>query len=269
MSTEQIKVLVNGACGKMGKAVVEAVSEAEGMYVNAFVDVCNNVEEQAKTTLKEKVEGVTICNTLSEGLYKCKPDVVVDFTNPTVVYENITAIIENNVRPVVGTTGLTVQQVEDVTQKCADKKLGGLIAPNFAIGAVLMMKFAQKASKYFDHAEIIELHHNRKLDAPSGTAIKTAEMMELEQEKFGPTNIDDKELIEGARGAASRKGLHIHSVRLPGLVAHQEVLLAGSGQMLTIRHDSFDRKSFMPGVVLAVRNVMTQSELIYGLDNIL
>ncbi|MGD9581809.1 MAG: 4-hydroxy-tetrahydrodipicolinate reductase, partial [Vampirovibrionia bacterium] len=145
----------------------------------------------------------------------------------------------------------------------------GLIAPNFAIGAVLMMEFSQRAAKYFDNVEIIELHHNKKLDAPSGTAIKTAELIEQSQEKFGSTNVDDKELMKGARGAVSEKNIHIHSVRLPGLVAHQEVYLAGASQMLTIRHDSFDRKSFMPGVVLSIRNVMSQNTLIYGLENIL
>lgn len=269
MSTEQIKVLVNGACGRMGQAVVEAVIEAEGMNVTAFVDLCDDVETKAKALLGNSASNTVICKDLSEGIDRSNPDVVVDFTNPTVVYENISTIINKNVRPVIGTTGLTIQQVEELTQKCVSKNLGGLIAPNFAIGAVLMMQFAQKSAKYFDHAEIIELHHNKKLDAPSGTAIKTAEMMENEQEKFGPTNINDKELMQGARGAVSRKNIHLHSVRLPGLVAHQEVLLAGSGQMLTIRHDSFDRKSFMPGVVLAVRNVMSQSKLIYGLEYIL
>lgn len=269
MSETKIKVLVCGACGKMGTAVIGAVKEQTDMDIVALVDISDNLPDHADKLLNSKLNTLVLEKSLAKALNLSKPDVVVDFTNPSFVYEHTRTIIDNGVRPVIGTTGLTSVQVEELLQMLAAKKLGGLIAPNFAIGAVLMMQFAQKAAKYFDHAEILELHHNKKLDAPSGTAIKTAELMEQSQEIFGKSNVVDKELVSGARGAVSKKNIHIHSVRLPGLVAHQEVYLAGPGQMLTIRHDSFDRVSFMPGVVLSIRNVMTQNKLIYGLENIL
>lgn len=268
MSNEKIKVMVSGAFGKMGTAVVEAVIEQPDMEIVALVDICEDINVKAKQLLGS-TKDVFLHNCIRKALETTKPDVVVDFTNPSTVFNNTNYIIEAGARPIVGTTGLTTEQLQELTRFAKSKKLGGLIAPNFAIGAVLMMEFSQKAAKYFDNVEIIELHHNKKLDAPSGTAIKTAELIEESQDIFGSTNVDDKELMQGARGAVSKKKIHIHSVRLPGLVAHQEVYLAGSSQMLTIRHDSFDRKSFMPGVVLSIRNVMSQNTLIYGLENIL
>jgi 4-hydroxy-tetrahydrodipicolinate reductase len=169
---------------------------------------------------------------------------------------------------VVGTTGFTEEQIAELTGRSKEKHLGGLIAPNFAIGAVLMMEFAQKAAQYFPDVEIIELHHEHKLDAPSGTAIKTAEMIsEVRQEKI-QGQPDEVESIPGARGA-NYQGMRIHSVRLPGLIAHQQVQFGSTGEGLTIRHDSYDRSSFMTGVALACRKVMTLNELIYGLEKLL
>lgn len=268
MSNEKIKVMVSGAFGKMGSAVIEAVAEQSDMKIVALVDICEDMDTKA-TQLLGSTKEVLLHNCMKKALETTIPDVVVDFTNPSTVYKNTKTIIEYGARPVIGTTGLTPEQLQELTNYAGSKQIGGLVAPNFAIGAVLMMEFSQKAAKYFENVEIIELHHNKKLDAPSGTAIKTAELIEESQDRFGPTNVDDKELIQGARGAVTKKNIHIHSVRLPGLVAHQEVYLAGSSQMLTIRHDSFDRKSFMPGVVLSIRNVMSQKTLIYGLENIL
>lgn len=269
MSTKKIRVLVSGACGKMGSEVVKAVSAESDMEIVALVDIVDDMEVRFCENLKDSVKGVSFESNLSKALASVKPDVAVDFTNPLLVYDNTIAMISAGVSPVIGTTGLTVSEVQEIIKISKKEKIGGLIAPNFAIGAVLMMQFAKKASQYFDNAEIVELHHNNKLDAPSGTAIKTAELMEEEQEIFGQKNVKDKELIQGARGAVSKKNIHIHSVRLPGLVAHQEVYLAGSGQMLTIRHDSFDRTSFMPGVVKAIRSVVKENQVLYGLENIL
>lgn len=265
----KIKVMVSGACGRMGSEVVKAVSNQEDMEISGLIDICEDMKDKMSLILKNRLETVYFGNDLKKSMESSKPDVVVDFTNPTLVYENTHAILSAGVRPVIGTTGLSREQLKELTDLSRQNKLGGLVAPNFAIGAVLMMQFAKKAAQYFDHAEIVELHHNKKLDAPSGTAIKTAELMEQQQNNFGPSNVKDEELIKGARGAVSQKNIHIHSIRLPGLVAHQEVYLAGNGQMLTIRHDSFDRTSFMPGVVMAIRNVMKQNELLYGLENIL
>jgi 4-hydroxy-tetrahydrodipicolinate reductase len=206
---------------------------------------------------------------LHELLTREKPDVCVDFTHPDAVFGNAMAMIQAGCRPVIGTTGLSQAQLAELDAALRAKGLGGMVVPNFAIGAVLMMKFAQEAAKYFDHAEIIELHHNKKADAPSGTAIKTAELMRQSQSQFGPTNAPEKETITGARGAAGPADIHIHSVRLPGYIAHQEVILGGPGQILTIRHDSMDRACFMPGVALACKKVLGLTGLVYGLEHIL
>jgi 4-hydroxy-tetrahydrodipicolinate reductase len=269
MSQEKIRVLICGACGKMGQAVVNAVRAESDMEIVALVDVSPDLPACIAKIYPDIKKEIVVDTDLRNAIHCAKPDVAVDFTNPAVVYENTSLYIENNVRPIIGTTGLSSSQLQEVIQNSKSKKLGGLIAPNFAIGAVLMMQFAKTASKYFDHAEIVELHHNRKLDAPSGTAIKTAELMTEAQEQFSTSNVDDKETIPGARGAVTNSNIHIHSVRLPGLVAHQEVYMAGPGQLLTIRHDSFDRVSFMPGVVLAIRKALSQNIIVYGLENIL
>jgi 4-hydroxy-tetrahydrodipicolinate reductase len=269
MCADKIKVLISGACGRMGQAVVKAVQEQEDMEIVALVDISDNLENFADKNLLNKSKNIVLNKKLKNALEQLKVDAAVDFTNPALVYEHTVTMIEKNVSPIIGTTGLTANQLQEIIKQSEEKNLGGMIAPNFAIGAVLMMQFAKKASEYFDHAEILELHHNKKLDAPSGTAIKTAELMGSVQKTFGKTNIDDKETLKGSRGGVSENNIHIHSVRLPGLVAHQEVYLAGPGQMLTIRHDSFDRVSFMPGVILAIRNAMSQNKIVYGLENIL
>jgi 4-hydroxy-tetrahydrodipicolinate reductase len=164
---------------------------------------------------------------------------------------------------------LKPEQLEALRQQLEQLDLGGMVIPNFAIGAILLMKFAKEAAQYFDHAEIIELHHNRKADAPSGTSIKTAQLMSESCAQFGTTNQPEKETITGARGATTKAGIHIHSVRLPGLLAHEEVLLGGPGQLLTLRHDSFDRTCFMPGVLLCIKKVVDLSGLVYGMEEIL
>ncbi|SQC69780.1 Dihydrodipicolinate reductase [Listeria fleischmannii subsp. fleischmannii] len=187
---------------------------------------------------------------------------------PSVAYSNTKQIIQHGARAVVGTTGFTSEQIKELQTLSSEKKVGSLIAPNFAVGAVLMMQFAEKAAEYFPNVEIIELHHDKKLDAPSGTAVKTAEMMAKTREKIKQGANGEVESIQGARGA-DYEGMRIHSVRLPGLVAHQEVIFGDVGQGLTIRHDSYDRISFMSGVALAIRKTAEYDTLIYGLENIL
>lgn len=258
--SEKIKVAVSGACGKMGQAVVKAVKEERDLELVAAIDVLCS---------EETLGGVMVEDSLELALEQKDIDVVVDFTMPDLVYKHTRLILEHDARPVIGTTGLTEEQLAEIKQISEQKGLGCLVAPNFAVGAVLMMMFAQKASKYFSNAEIIETHHNKKKDAPSGTAIKTAQLMAQEREKFGLDNCAETETLQGSRGGTTAAGIHIHSVRLPGFVAHQEVIFGGSGQALTIRHDSFDRISFMPGVVLGIRQVMANNEFVYGLENIL
>ena len=195
-------------------------------------------------------------------------DVCIDFTIPKVAYDHTRFALEHGLAPVVGTTGFTTEEITDLIDLSREKNIGGLIAPNFAIGAVLLMQFAAQAAKYFPNVEIIELHHDKKKDAPSGTAVKTAELISQVRQPQGQGAPDEEESLPGARGA-NYQGMHIHSVRLPGLVAHQEVIFGSQGEGLTLRHDSYDRVSFMTGVNLGVKEVVKRHELVYGLEHLL
>ena len=231
----------------MGQESVKAVTEAPDLDLVAQTDLGDN---------------------LSETINKTQAQVVVDFTTAAVVMENAKAIIESGARPVIGTSGLLPEQVGNLQELCNKHNNGGVIVPNFAVGAVLMMKYAKDAAKYFPNVEVIELHHDLKKDAPSGTAIKTANLLAESRKSVHGKIIDEKEILPGARGAESQD-IRIHSVRLPGMVAHQEVIFGGKSQTLKIRHDSIHRDSFMPGVCLACKKVMHLKELIYGLEHLL
>ncbi|MCU1688058.1 MAG: dapB [Amycolatopsis sp.] len=244
-----IRVGVLGARGRVGTEVVKAVGEASGMEVVATVD-----------------EG----DSLSD-LVDARAEVVVDFTHPGVVMDNLRFVVEHDIHAVVGTTGFTAERLAILTEWLAAKpSLGVLIAPNFALGAVLAMRFAQQAARFYESVEVIELHHNRKADAPSGTAAHTARLIAEARREAGlkPGSDATSTGLEGARGA-DVDGVHVHSVRLPGLVAHEEILFGGEGETLTIRHDSLDRSSFMPGVLLGVREMPTRPGLTVGLENVL
>lgn len=241
-----IKVLINGSSGKMGQETVQAISQDKTFELVAAIGKNDNLIAKIKAA---------------------KPDVVIDFTTPSAVFENTLAIIQENVRPVIGTTGLSAEKVAELKKLCAEKKLGGIIAPNFSIAAMLMMQFAKTAAEFFPEVEIIEFHHTGKKDSPSGTALKTAQMI-AENRKIIPEVIPQHETIPGARGAVSHH-IPIHAVRLPGFLAVQEVLFGGLGETLGIKHTSIHRQAFMPGVVLACKKVMGLSELVYGLENVL
>lgn len=247
-----IKVAVCGANGKMGQEVVKAVTSAEDMKLVAKIDIVNGEYD----SIESAHNNVSI-------------DVLVDFTQPKSIYENAKYCLNNNINIVVGTTGLSDEQLKELETLSNQNKTACFVAPNFSTGAVLMMMFAKTAAKYFDNAEIIELHHNQKKDAPSGTAVKTAAMMAENNENFATNNCAETETIEGARGANSYKNIHIHSVRMPGYMASQEVLFGANGQILSIRHDSTNRECYMPGVLLSIRYVMDKGGFVYGLDNIM
>ena len=253
-----IKVIIAGFKGKMGQAAYKMVTEDKELDLLALVD---------PFTSEQEVAGVPVFNQ-KEDLIGLKADVWIDFTTPAVAYENTRFALEQGFAPVVGTTGFSPEQIDDLTQLSRDKSLGGLIAPNFAIGAILLMQFAQTAAKYFPNLEIIELHHDQKKDAPSGTAVKTAELISQVRSSQTQGAADEEELLAGARGA-DFEGMRIHSVRLPGLVAHQEVIFGSQGEGLTLRHDSYDRVSFMTGVNLAIKEVVKRRELVYGLEHLL
>ena len=241
-----IKVGVLGARGRMGSEVVKAVSDASDLELVAALDL-----------------GDSLDTLITNGA-----QVVVDFTTPDSVMANLEFLISHNIHAVIGTTGFDDARIAKIKSLLATSKSGVLIAPNFAIGAVLMMEFATKAAKYFESAEIIELHHPNKVDAPSGTAARTAELMAKARKEGGLAPMPDatSTSLDGARGAKVGD-IPVHSVRLRGLVAHQEVLLGGIGETLSIRHDSIDRVGFMPGVLLGVRQVISHPGLTFGLEN--
>ncbi|MBY5034470.1 4-hydroxy-tetrahydrodipicolinate reductase [Streptococcus gallolyticus] len=253
-----IKVIIAGFKGKMGSTAMDMVKNDADLTLAALVDPFAQEKE---------VDGVPVF-TAKEDLAGLDADVWVDFTTPQFAYENTRFALENGWAPVVGTTGFTPEEIDELIDLSIQKKLGGLIAPNFAIGAILLMQFAAQAAKYFPNLEIIELHHDKKKDAPSGTAIKTAELISKVRAAQTQGAADEEELLAGARGAEF-DGFRIHSVRLPGLVAHQEVIFGAQGEGLTIRHDSYDRVSFMSGVNLAIKEVVKREQLVYGLEHLL
>ena len=258
-----IKVGVTGALGRMGKEVVKTVIANPEMQLVCAID---------KFETGSNVYGnVAIESDIVKSIELNKPDVIVDFTDPASVFQNTKTYLENKVKPVIGTTGLSKEQIEELKKLSKENNTGCLIAPNFAIGAVLMMMFAKTAAKYFNNAEIIELHHNRKKDAPSGTAIKTAQMMAEVNPNMQTGNIKDTEIIQGARGGLfnedGKGNINIHSVRMPGFVASQEVIFGANGQILTIKHDTSNRECFMSGVELAIKYVSKNNDFIFGLDN--
>ncbi|HEM6115900.1 TPA: 4-hydroxy-tetrahydrodipicolinate reductase [Streptococcus suis] len=253
-----IKVIVAGFKGRMGSTAVDMVKSDEALELAALLDPFAEEKD---------LDGVPVFND-KEDLIGFDADVWVDFTMPKVAYENTRFAIENSFAPVVGTTGFTEEQIADLIALSSEKSLGGLIAPNFAIGAILLMEFAAKASQYFPDLEIIELHHDKKKDAPSGTAIKTAKLIAQSRQSKVQGASDEEELMAGARGA-EYDGFRIHSVRLPGLVAHQEVIFGAQGEGLTLRHDSYDRSSFMSGVNLGIKEVVKRDKLVYGLEKLL
>ncbi|HMO17077.1 MAG TPA: 4-hydroxy-tetrahydrodipicolinate reductase [Oligoflexia bacterium] len=244
-----IKVLVNGAKGRMGTEAVSAVRSDSELLLVAETDKGDD---------------------LQRAISDSGAQVVVDFTLASVGFENAKIILSSGARPVLGTSGFNAQSVQVLDSMARELGLGGIVAPNFAIGAVLLMKFAKEAVKYFPNVEIVELHHDKKEDFPSGTAVRTAEMIsEGRALRTSETHSPVSEQHRDQNRGVVHSGVTIHSVRLPGYVAHEEVLFGGQSQTLSIRHDSIHRQSFMPGVVLSCKKVMSLSGIVYGLEHIL
>ncbi len=268
--SQTVRVAVVGACGRMGREVIKGILAHPRMQLVAAIDVKETGKDIGEVLGGHPI-GITVRSDLADALKESQAQVAVDFTHPSVVFDNVRTVINCGVAPVVGTTGWTAEKVKAIDRLAKRKKVPVVIAPNFAIGAVLMMKFAAEAARYFDRVEIIELHHDGKADAPSGTALRTAELiLQARGKPFPEPKVKQPEvLLEGALGG-EMQGIRIHSVRLPGLVAHQEVLLGTTGQVLTIRHDSLSRESFIPGVLLAVEKVLTLPPgVVYGLEHLL
>jgi 4-hydroxy-tetrahydrodipicolinate reductase len=237
----------------MGLQTVKAINEASDLELVGIADVGDD---------------------LDSILAQTKPDAMVDFTTPNAAMPNIRIALKNGVVPIVGTTGISAEERLEVDILCRESSTGAMIAPNFALGAVLLMRFSKEAAAYFPDAEVIEMHHEKKLDAPSGTATTTAEMIAEGRKSLSPTQLpaDAFEKIAGSRGGKGAGNVPVHSVRLPGFVASEMVIFGGLGQTLTLRHDTIDRSSFMPGVLLALRKTPEfgpKAALVYGLENLL
>ena len=257
-----IRVLVNGALGRMGGEVCKKVWAEPDLELVNVVDV----KDGAVHLEGDVVFGID--TDLRHAIENSRPDVVVDFTRPNVVMDNLRKMLPLGVRAVVGTTGFSDADLQEVDELARANNTAALIAPNFALGAVVMMKLACEAAKYFPHVEIIEKHHDNKLDAPSGTAIITAQKIAEVRQAMRQGHPEERETMAGARGA-DYEGMKIHSVRLPGYVASQEVIFGGQGETLHISSEPVSRECYMPGVALGCRKILDHTGLVYGLDKLL
>ena len=279
-SATLIPVVVAGALGRMGAEVIRAVAAAPDCTLVGAIDTAEGKEGadvglelglgELEVAISADFEGC-LC-LASQSVRDDGPGggaVLVDFTHPSVVLEHCRGAIAYGVHPVIGTTGLKPEQLEDLAGFAAKAGVGGAVIPNFSVGMVLLQQAAAAAARFYDHAELTELHHNRKADAPSGTCIKTAELMEELGKSFNPEEVAEHESLAGCRGGLRPSGLRLHSVRLPGLVAHQEVMFGAPGETYTLRHDTIERSAYMPGVLLTVRKVRRLEGLVYGLERLL
>ena len=277
-SKESIPVLVSGALGKMGREVVKAVTNSSDCFLVGAIDLNQNnngrnISEiidipDSDIYVSNDLEG-TLCSISQK--YNTSPNraVMVDFTHPNCVYDNTRAAIAYGVSPVVGTTGLSVNQINELAVFSNKASVGCAIIPNFSVGMVLLQQAASVAAKFYDNIELIEMHHNQKADSPSGTCIKTAEMIEEYPKKFNQSLVKESESLKGVRGGLRDSGINIHSVRLPGLLAHQLVIMGSPGETYTIKHDTIDRKAYMPGVLQAIKKIGNYESLVYGLEKLI
>ncbi len=280
LSQTRIPVIVVGALGKMGSEVIKAVSSSEDFNLIGAIDAFKEDEGRdighllnigdLNVPLSSDLEG-TLC--LASQQYRDqKPSnnpVMVDFTQPSSVYNHTRAAIAYGINPVIGTTGLTADQLSDLSDFASKASVGTAIIPNFSVGMVLLQQAAAAASHYYENIELIESHHNQKKDAPSGTCIKTAELIEESGKIFNRTDIDEEVSIKGSRGGLSSSGINIHSIRLPGIVANQQVIFGSKGETYQLIHNTIERSAYMPGVLLTVRKIRNHNNLIYGLEKLL
>ena len=259
-----IKVVVRGASGRMGREVINALCHEPETQVVGAVEL--QVPDE-HLSLPDGSGAVPLSSDLAHILTTCQPDVLVDFTTAQAVMPAVRIATKQGVNLVIGTTGLTSDELGEIDELSKAHKVGAIVAPNFALGAILMIHLAKVTAKYLDFAEIIELHHHQKVDSPSGTALATARAMA--QARGKPFHRPPEQGKTSASRGEEVEGIAIHSVRLPGLLAHQEVILGGPGQTLSIRHDTISRECYMPGVILAIKEVIKRKGLVYGLDTLL
>ena len=262
-----IKIVLGGPRGKMGQAAIQMIKQSEQLDLVGCID--HKTDATTKADIVSSIgKDVAIFDDASSCFSSIHVDVYVDLTIPEAGYVHTKTALEHHVKAVVGTSGFTEEQIDQLRQIANENKVGCIIAPNFSLGSILMMLFSKMAAKFFPDVEIIEKHHDNKIDAPSGTAIKTLQMIHEVREEKEQGHPNEYESMKGARGAIDR-GVHIHSLRLPGLVAHQEVIFGSTCQLLTLKHDAFDRNAYMDGLKYAIEAVMTKETLIYGLEHVL
>ncbi|MCX7597481.1 MAG: 4-hydroxy-tetrahydrodipicolinate reductase [Armatimonadetes bacterium] len=262
-----IRVLVTGACGQMGRHIVRAVTQASDMELVGAVDPAGVGKDIGEVAVGHPI-GIQVAGHLPAAIEESRPDAMVDFTHPDVVMDNLTVALKAGVACVVGTTGLGPNDLKVLERLCKRHNVTCIVAPNFSLGANLMMRFAAEAARYFDYAEIIERHHERKADAPSGTALKTAEMMVAARSEPMRLVSTTHDKLPGSRGG-EMDGIRVHAVRLPGYVANQEVCFGNTGETLVIQHLTTSRECFVPGVLLALRRIREFEGLVYGLEKLL
>ena len=277
---QPIPVLVAGALGRMGSEVIKAISSTNDYELVGAIDNQQDKEGQdignalglgtKDIFLTSDFEG-SLCaasqNVSNDG--RNPRAVLVDFTHPKVAYKHARTAIAYGVHPVIGTTGIKSDQLEDLSEFAEKASLGSAIIPNFSVGMVLLQQAAASAARFYEFAELTEMHHNKKADAPSGTCIKTAELLEEQRLAFNKSLVNEEESIEGSRGGTRSSGLKIHSIRLPGLVAHQKVMFGSNGETYELSHNTIDRSAYMPGVLLVIRKIRSYNKLVYGLEKIL
>jgi 4-hydroxy-tetrahydrodipicolinate reductase len=269
-----INVAIAGVNGRMGRTSVQAIQTAADMkLVGAFGKenaeyAGKKVEEVVGLPYNERT-AILVSNSLSDCLAQGSPDVLLDFTEAHSAFKHGITAIEHNVRPVIGTTGLLMEHLTELEHATKKHNIGAMVVPNFSVGAILMMNFAEQASRFFQNGEIIEMHKLGKLDAPSGTAMHTAKKIEKAGLIYNDCPVQENEILPGARGGKTDSGLRVHSIRLPGILSHQEVLFAQEGELLTIKHESFNTKCFMQGIIMSLRSVMQLKKLVVGLDSLL
>lgn len=269
-----IKVAVHGISGRMGKAFVQAfhndphikIVGAWGRELAPYVG--QDIAEVAELSGAGRT-GILVSSGFIDCVAACSPDVILDLTHAEPAWRTANSAISKGIRVVIGTSGLSQSHIKELSALSDKNKVGAMVVPNFSVGAVLMMEFARMAGRFIPNAEIVEMHHTGKLDAPSGTATHTANLLAESRDLYNAKRVEEKELLPGARGAVTPSGVRMHSLRLPGLISHQEVLFGAEGELLSIRHDSFNTKCFVEGERLAINHVMTVDKLVVGLDQIL
>ena len=277
-SKKSIPVLVSGALGKMGSEVVNTVLNSPDCELVAAIDINKqNNGKNISQLLNLKSSEVFVSNDLEGSLCSISQDyrnqnikpVLVDFTHPDSVFDNTRSAIAYGISPIIGTTGLSSSQINDLSIFAQKAEVGCAIIPNFSVGMVLLQQAASVAAKFYDNIELIEMHHNHKADSPRGTCIKTAEMIEEYPKQYNQPLVNESESLKGVRGGVRESGLNIHSIRLPGLLAHQVVIMGSPGETYTIRHDTIDRKAYMPGVLQTIRKIGSFKSLVYGLERLI